>query len=72
MQFPSDTVPSQSVPASQVDPYLYLRQADLALTQGNREQAVALIVKVYLAFDLLAAGSDEISDRGTSPPEKSN
>ena len=62
MEFPSNSVPDPAELTSLVEPYLYLRQADVALLQGNREQAIALIGRIYLAFDLLVAGCDEISD----------
>ena len=72
MEFAYDLVPDEPRLASLLDPYLYLRQADVALLQGNREQAVKLIAKIYLAFDLLTGGCDEFSEWGTSPPERSN
>ena len=40
---------------SAVDPCRYVRQADLALLYGSREEAVALIAQAYLAFDLVLA-----------------
>jgi hypothetical protein len=41
-----------------IDPLHYVREADLALLNGNRDAAVALITKAYLAFDLMAADCD--------------
>ncbi len=38
-----------------LDPFHYVREADLALLDGDREQAEALIVQAYLAFDLVIA-----------------
>jgi hypothetical protein len=72
MEFPYDLVPDDPRLVSLLDPYLYLRQADVALLQGNREQAITLITKIYLAFDLLAGGCDEFSEWGTIPRERSN
>jgi len=72
MEFPTDSVPNESRLVSMIDPYLYLRQADRAVELGNRDQAVTLIARVYLAFDLLVAGSDEINDQGMIQRERSN
>jgi hypothetical protein len=44
--------------ASLLDPHRYLREADMALLYGSREDAVALIAQAYLAFDLRAADFD--------------
>jgi hypothetical protein len=41
-----------------LDPYRYLRQADLALHFGTRDEAVALIAQAYLAFDLVCNARD--------------
>jgi hypothetical protein len=41
-----------------IDPCRYVRQADLALLSGDREEAVALIAQAYLAFDLMLADCD--------------
>jgi hypothetical protein len=46
------------------DPCAYVRQADLALLYGSREEAVALIAQAYLAFDLVLADSDAVTDSG--------
>jgi hypothetical protein len=44
--------------ASMVDPLHYVREADLAVLNGRREAAMALIAKAYLAFDLVAVDCD--------------
>jgi hypothetical protein len=46
------------------DPCAYVRQADLALLYGSREEAVALIAQAYLAFDLVLADSDMVTELG--------
>lgn len=38
-----------------LDPCRYVREADLALLSGRREEAVSLIAQAYLAFDLVRA-----------------
>lgn len=40
--------------AALLDPQRYVREADRALANGHREEAIALVAKAYLAFDLLA------------------
>jgi hypothetical protein len=57
---------------SVVDPCDYLREADLALLYGSREQAVALIAKAYLAFDLALADCGEVMPRGKVWPGRSS
>ena len=37
-----------------LDPQRYVREADMALLYGSRDDAIALIAQAYLAFDLLA------------------
>jgi hypothetical protein len=49
---------------SAVDPCRYVRQADLALLYGTREEAVAMIAQAYLAFDLVLANCDDITGWG--------
>ena len=49
---------------SAVDPCRYVRQADLALLYGSREEAVAMIAQAYLAFDLVLANCDDITGWG--------
>lgn len=56
--FAFDRVAERVSLASLLDPHRYLREADLALLYGSRDDAVALIAQAYLAFDLLAADSD--------------
>jgi hypothetical protein len=46
---------------SAVDPCRYVRQADLALLYGTREEAVAMIAQAYLAFDLVLTNCDDIT-----------
>ena len=46
------------------NPCAYVRQADLALLYGSREEAVALIAQAYLAFDLVLADFDEVTELG--------
>ena len=46
------------------NPCAYVRQADLALLYGSREEAVALIAQAYLAFDLVLADSDMVTELG--------
>ncbi len=47
-----------------VDPCCYVREADLALLFGSREDAIALIAKAYLAFDLVLTDCKEIMAPG--------
>ena len=47
-----------------VDPCRYVRQADLALLNGSREEAVAMIAQAYLAFDLALTDCDDITGWG--------
>ena len=49
---------------SAVDPCRYVRQADIALLYGSRDEAVAMIALAYLAFDLVLANCDEITGWG--------
>jgi hypothetical protein len=72
MEFSSDPMSDQSRLVALLDPYLFLLQADLAVERGQRDQAVEMIARVYLAFDLLAAGCDGLSERGQIPQERSN
>jgi hypothetical protein len=37
-----------------LDPYRFIREAEVAIISGNRKVAVALIAQAYFAFDLLA------------------
>ena len=56
--FAFDRATEQTRLASLLDPHRYLREADLALLYGSRDDAVALIAQAYLAFDLRAADFD--------------
>ena len=49
---------------SAVDPRRYVRQADLALLYGSREEAMAMITQAYLAFDLVLTNCDDITRWG--------
>ena len=51
------SIPADGPPS---DPSHYVRQADLALLYGSREQAVALIELAYVAYDLLYARCEAI------------
>lgn len=55
-----------------LDPCRYVRQADLALRCGSREEAVALIERAYLAFDLLLADRAELTGWGRVSRGKSS
>ncbi len=59
MERPSD-VGSNPPDRATVDPGRYVRDADLALQYGSREDAIALIAEAYLAFDLLLAECESI------------
>ena len=58
--------------AETVDPCRYVRQADLALLSGRREEAVALIGEAYLAFDLLRPNCEDVTAWGRVWPERSS
>ena len=45
---------AQDTMDAMLDPQRYVRQADMALLYGSRDEAIALIAQAYLAFDLLA------------------
>jgi hypothetical protein len=59
MEYPSELgfgpTTNRSSVAALLDPHRYLRDADLAMLYGSREDAIALIAQAYLAFDLLTA-----------------
>lgn len=57
---------------TRIDPCRYVREADLALLYGSREEAVALIAKAYFAFDLALAECDELRAQGKAWPERSS
>ena len=57
---------------SEVDPYHYVRQADLALLYGSREDALALISKAYVAFDLVPLDGDVVTTWGRAWPGRSS
>ncbi len=68
--FPSSTSGMrETIP---MDPYHYVRLADLALLYGNRDQAEALVTMAYLAFDLMLAGSDEVTSWGRMWPGRNS
>lgn len=43
-----------------LDPCRYVRLAEQALVQGSRDEAMALVAKAYLAFDLVLATCDDV------------
>ncbi len=55
-----------------LDPQRYLREADLALLYGSREDAIALIAQAYLAFDLVAAECDSLNCQDTEHSERNS
>lgn len=62
----------QSSPATLLDPQRYLREADLALLYGSREDVIALIAQAYLAFDLVAAECQSLSHEDMVHSEKNS
>ena len=42
--------------ADLLDPRRYVREADWALANGRRDDAIALIAQAYLAFDVVHVG----------------
>ncbi len=71
MQRPPDEAASISE-LTAIDPCRYVREADLALLYGSREDAVALIAKAYLAFDLVLVDCVEVMLRRKVWPGRSN
>jgi hypothetical protein len=55
-----------------VDPCRYVREADLALRSGRREEAVSLIGQAYLAFDLVRADCERLMAGGKAWPGRSS
>jgi hypothetical protein len=53
-----------------LDPCRYVREAELAIANGDREKAIELVQRVYLAFDLCATWCHAL--RRTDPPERNN
>jgi hypothetical protein len=62
----------QSSPATLLDPQRYVREADLALRYGSREDVIALIAQAYLAFDLVAAECQSLNDQDMVHSEKNS
>jgi hypothetical protein len=62
----------RTVLVSLLDPILYVREADLALTRGDRDLARTLIAQAYFAFDLCAAGCEQARARDRESSERSN
>lgn len=58
--------------ATLLDPQRYLREADLALLYGSREDVIALIAQAYLAFDLAAAECHTLNRPDTARSERSS
>ena len=54
MEVLSPFVKRNKRPVPLLDPCRFVRDADLALARGDREEAVLLIQQAYLAFDLCA------------------
>ena len=57
---------------SALDPCGHVRQADLALLNGSRDEAAALIAQAYLAFDLVRPYCDDVTALGTAWPGRSS
>jgi hypothetical protein len=57
---------------SLLEPFRYVREADIALAQGDRDRAQTLIARAYFAFDLCAAGCEQARARDRESPERSN
>jgi len=49
-----------------------VRKADLALLYGSREDALALISKAYVAFDLVLLDGDVVTTWGRAWPGRSS
>lgn len=58
--------------ATLLDPQRYLREADLALLYGSREDVIALIAQAYLAFDLMAAECHSLNCQDTEHSERNS
>jgi hypothetical protein len=54
------------------DPCQYVRMADLALLYGSRQEAEALVALAYLAFDLMLAECDDVTNSDRARRERSN
>jgi len=54
------------------DPLLYVGNADLALSRGNRRDAEFAITMAYLAFDLIDTDFERISSAGTVRPGRNS
>ena len=57
---------------SLLDPQRYVREADCALTNGRRDDSIALIAQAYLAFDLLNPGCGVTTRSAQAKPERSS
>jgi len=51
-------------------PCCYVHQADIAMLNGRRDEALALITLAYLAYDRILTGCGEVTD--TVMQEKSS
>ena len=57
---------------SLLDPCRYVREADEALEDGDREAALVLIARAYFAFDLCSAGCEFVRAWGRGSSERNN
>ena len=55
-----------------LDPCRYVREADQAMEDGDREQAVSLIRQAFLAFDLCSNWCRQVKRSGRDPRERNS
>jgi hypothetical protein len=61
-----------TVLVSLLDPFRYVREADQALADGDRDRAQILIVRAYFAFDLCAADCEQARARDRESSERNS
>jgi hypothetical protein len=61
-----------TVLVSLLDPFRYVREADQALADGDRDRAQTLIARAYFAFDLCAAGCEHARARDRESSERNS